>query len=199
VVWTYSGVRALYDEDESENASALSRDYLLELDTAGAPLLSVYGGKITTYRTLATEAMAQLRTVLRLSERDWTGCTALPGGDIPEADFEHYLAQIRGAYPELASTLVTRLTRNYGTRVHELLAGVTDADSLGECFGADLYEVELCYLQDNEWVMTAEDAVWRRSKLGLHLSDAQLARINQWLAERSALGDMAPQRRTGTQ
>jgi len=199
VVWTYSGVRALYDQDDAENASALSRDYLLELDTSAAPLLSVFGGKITTYRTLAKEAMERLRTVIRFSGGEWTGDEALPGGNIPDGDFERYLATMQQTYAFLPAALVRRLTRNYGTCVRDLLANVSNVKGLGECFGADLYEAELAYLQKNEWVIRAEDAIWRRSKLGLHLSDAQVARVDQWLTERGGLNDAVPQQGAAAQ
>ncbi|GAB3684219.1 glycerol-3-phosphate dehydrogenase [Salinisphaera aquimarina] len=189
VVWTYSGVRALYDEDDTENASALSRDYLLELDSKGAPLLSVFGGKITTYRTLASEAMTHLSHVMPVSDREWTGEAPLPGGDIPHGDFDRYLAATQQEYAELPPALVARLTRNYGTRIRELLAGVARVDDLGEHFGADLFEVELRFLQDCEWAMTAEDVVWRRSKLGLHLTPAQVERIDVWLGKNNEVSD----------
>lgn len=189
VVWTYSGVRALYDEDDSENASALSRDYLLELDVDQAPLLSVFGGKITTYRTLANEAMAQLTRILPMAEQEWTADLALPGGNIPGADFERYLKSVVQRYPELPRSLLERLTRNYGTCVHDLLGGVVSIDTLGEHFGADLYEVELRYLQDYEWAMRAEDVLWRRSKLGLHLNEEQAHRVEAWLNERMDMSE----------
>ncbi|MGD8428884.1 MAG: glycerol-3-phosphate dehydrogenase [Ectothiorhodospiraceae bacterium] len=182
VVWTYSGVRPLYDEDGSENASAVSRDYLLDLDTDGAPLLNVFGGKLTTYRTLAGEAMKKLGSVMTVDEADWTGAAVLPGGDISGGDFDRFLDRIRRRFPWIPQGLAWRLARNYGTRMERMLDGVTDVAGLGEHFGADLYEAELRYLVRHEWAMTAEDALWRRSKLGLRLNDNERARVADWMA-----------------
>jgi len=177
VVWTYSGVRALYDEHASDNASAVSRDYELGLDTDGAPLLSVFGGKITTYRTLAAEALDKLGTVMQVPARDWTGTEPLPGGDIAGADFEAYLADARRRHGWAPEALMTRWVRNYGTRVDALLEGCASVPDLGEDFGAGLYEAELRYLFYNEWATTAEDVLWRRSKLGLRLTGPQTERV----------------------
>lgn len=182
VVWTYSGVRALYDEDESDNASAVSRDYSLELDTAGAPLLSVFGGKITTYRTLAREALARLGDAMPIPERDWTGTATLPGGDMPDADFDAFLRNVHERWPWLPAALAHRLARNYGTDIDAILGSARSLDDLGEHFGADLYEAELRHLVRREWVLTAEDALWRRTKLGLRLDNKQYRRVGDWLA-----------------
>lgn len=183
VIWSYAGVRALYDEDEVANAAAVSRDYLLELDADGPPLLSVFGGKITTYRTLAREAVARLRPALGCDGGDWTGTEPLPGGDMPRADFDAYLTTVRRRHPWLPERLAWRLARNYGTRVEKLLDGAESLAALGEHFGADLYEAELRYLVAHEWAVTAEDVLWRRSKLGLHLNAAARARVAAWLKE----------------
>ncbi|MQM39589.1 Aerobic glycerol-3-phosphate dehydrogenase [wastewater metagenome] len=180
VVWTYSGVRPLYDEDDNDNASAVSRDYLLELDTRAAPLLNVFGGKLTTYRTLAREAMDKLVPELGGSGRDWTGEASLPGGDMPDADFGAFLEAVLSRYPWLPERLAWRLARNYGTRIERILGTADGLDGLGEHFGDDLYEAELSYLRDEEWAQTADDALWRRSKLGLRLDVATRARVQQW-------------------
>ncbi|HKJ94782.1 MAG TPA: glycerol-3-phosphate dehydrogenase [Gammaproteobacteria bacterium] len=181
VVWSYAGVRALHDEGELESASAVSRDYMLDLDADGAPLLSVFGGKITTYRVLANNAMQRLGEVMEIRGAPWTGDASLPGGDIADANFEAYVSELRGRHEWLPAGLSWRLARNYGTRVERLLDGARSMDDLGEHFGADLYESELRYLAEAEWVMTAEDAVWRRSKLGLRLSPGEIQRIDHWL------------------
>lgn len=181
VVWTYSGVRPLYDERQEVEISAASRDYLLDLHTAPAPLLSVFGGKITTYRLLAREAMLKLRPVLGFDDADWTSRAPLPGGDIPDADFDGFQRATIRRYPWLPQALLQRLARSYGTCMHHILAGAHGLDALGEHFGAGLYEVELRYLVDAEWAVTAADVLWRRSKLGLRLNNAQVARVAQWL------------------
>ncbi|HET8700560.1 MAG TPA: glycerol-3-phosphate dehydrogenase, partial [Nitrococcus sp.] len=181
VVWTYSGVRPLYDERKDVALSAISRDYLLDLHTAPAPLLCVFGGKITTYRLLAREAMRKLRVVLGFEEADWTSHAPLPGGDIPDADFDGFQRAARQRYSWLPQALCQRLARSYGTRMHRILAGAHELDALGEHFGAGLYEAELRYLVAAEWAVTAADVLWRRSKLGLHLNEAQVARVEQWL------------------
>lgn len=182
VVWTYSGVRPLYDEREEVAISAASRDYLLDLCTAPAPLLSVFGGKITTYRLLAREAMLKLSPVLGCDDADWTRRAPLPGGDIPEADYSGFLRAATRRYPRLPPALVQRLAHSYGTRMHHILAGAHGLDGLGEHFGAGLYEAELRYLIEVEWAVTATDVLWRRSKLGLRLNEAEVARVTQWLA-----------------
>jgi glycerol-3-phosphate dehydrogenase len=186
VVWTYSGVRALYDEQESDNASAVSRDYELSLDRDGAALLSVFGGKITTYRTLANEALERIATVLPVSAGPWTGERPLPGGDMPGADFDACLRMMGDRYPWVPESLLYRWVRNYGTRVDRLIGDAVDLAGLGEHFGADLYEAELRYLYENEWAVTAEDVLWRRSKLGLRLSEAQAQAVQDWLSVRQA-------------
>lgn len=186
VVWTYSGVRALYDEDESENASALSRDYTLDLDTREAPLLSVFGGKITTYRTLAREAVDRIAPLLGAPVRDWTGTAPLPGGDLPGGDFEGYLQSLLAARPWLPEALGWRLARNYGSAAERILGEAAGLEGLGEHFGADLYEAELRYLAEREWAMTGEDVIWRRSKLGLKLDAAEQGRVADWFQARQA-------------
>lgn len=186
VVWAYCGVRPLYDERAAVNASAASRDYLVEWRTAPAPLLSVFGGKITTYRRLAEEAMLKLSSVLGCDAVDWTCRAPLPGGDMPDADFDGFYREVLARYRWLPQALAQRLARSYGTRVQQILNGARGLDGLGEYFGAGLYEAELRYLVDAEWAVTATDVLWRRSKLGLHLNDAQAARVAQWLATAQA-------------
>lgn len=186
VVWTYAGVRALYDEDEAGNAAAVSRDYTLDLNTRGAPLLSVFGGKITTYRTLAREALGKLQLGLGFPDVDWTGSAPLPGGDMRDADFDAFLAGLKARYNWLPERLAWRLARNYGTRAERLLGDAASPADLGEHFGADLYAAELRYLMREEWAMTADDALWRRSKLGLKLNETEQARVADWMAARFA-------------
>ncbi|HEV7821348.1 MAG TPA: glycerol-3-phosphate dehydrogenase, partial [Burkholderiales bacterium] len=178
VVWNYSGVRPLL-ADEKKNLSAVTRDYLLECDATSqrAPLLSVFGGKITTFRRLAEEALALLAPGLPHMKPAWTASAPLPGGDIPDADFEAFLAGFRQSQPWLAESLARRYARAYGTRVHTLLAGARRPADLGEEFGEGLYEAEVDYLIRQEWAQTAEDILWRRTKLGLHVSPATATRL----------------------
>ena len=192
VVWAYSGVRPLYDERAAVDASAASRDFLVDWRTEPAPLLSVFGGKITTYRLLAREAVLKLSSVLYCDTADWTGQTPLPGGDIADADFDGFYRRLVAHHRWLPQALAQRLARSYGTRVHEILGGARGLDGLGEHFGAGLYESELRYLIDAEWAVTAADVLWRRTKLGLHLSKAQADRVAQWLAARQTEHEAAP-------
>ena len=185
VVWTYSGVRPLYD-DGSSTAQEATRDYVLELDAPeGQPAaLSVFGGKITTYRRLAEAALARLVPHLPPAAgrpAGWTGREALPGGDFPIDGFEALVAETRRRHPFLAGELARRLVRAYGTRTGTLLAGASAAADLGRVFGADLTEAELRYLARHEWAMRAEDVVWRRSKLGLRMTEAEIAAVDEAL------------------
>ncbi|WP_207485832.1 glycerol-3-phosphate dehydrogenase [Arenibaculum pallidiluteum] len=187
VAWSYSGVRPLYD-DRTEDASAVTRDYVLELDTAdGAapPLLSVFGGKITTYRRLAEQAVDMVQKALGRDGRPWTGGTPLPGGDIPNADFEGFLAGLQRRHPWLPPAMARRLARAYGTRAPLLLGEAADLADLGEHMGGDLYAAELEYGIRHEFVRTAEDFLWRRSKLGLHLDAAAREAVAAWFARRA--------------
>ncbi len=181
VVWTYSGVRPLL-EDEQDNASEVSRDYQLEVDAQAAPLLSVFGGKLTTYRKLAEQAVDKVVAQLGRKAPAWTADGApLPGGE--RRDFEALLAEVRAARPWLPADMAWRLVRNYGTRVEAILGNASTLSALGEHFGADLYMAEVTYLRDNEWVVQAHDLLWRRSKLGLRLTPAQQQRLAEVLQQ----------------
>ena len=168
VVWSYAGVRPLYD-DAASNAAAVTREYVLDLDTdAGVPLLSVFGGKITTYRRLAEHALEKLGPHLPRQADPWTAQAPLPGGDMPDADFGRFLAALQRARPFLPAPLAYRLARAYGTRVDRLLGTATRVADLGEDLGGGLTEAEVDYLVREEWAQTPDDILWRRSKLGLH-------------------------------
>ncbi len=195
VVWTYSGVRPLYDDGASK-AQAATRDYVLTLDAAEghAPLLSIFGGKITTYRRLAEAALARLAPHLPGAPglpAGWTGRTPLPGGDFPVDGFETALAALGQRYPFVAAATLRRLLRAYGTCVGELLGDAGSAEALGRVLGADLTEAELRYLVRREWAETAEDVVWRRSKLGLRMTPQEIARTDAALAELLPLREVA--------
>ena len=171
IVWRYSGVRPLL-ADHHRAASQVTRDYRLELDTAGAPLLSVLGGKLTTYRALAEEALARLSPSLPAPGPAWTaGGPPLPGGD--GGDAARVAGTLQHAHPHLPPALLQRLATSYGTRASGLLAGAQTRDALGQDHGGGLHERELDYLITHEWVRTAEDVLWRRSHLGLRLDAAQ--------------------------
>jgi glycerol-3-phosphate dehydrogenase len=184
VLWSYSGVRPLYDDGVSE-AQETTRDYVLKLDAPdGMPaLLSIYGGKITTYRRLAEAALAILARHLPATRHPagWTGTRPLPGGDFPVDGFEALVAETAARYPFLAPATVRRLLRAYGKCVDDLLDGVKSQADLGRMFGADLSEAEVRYLARHEWAMTAEDVVWRRTKLGLRMSKAEVADVDAYL------------------
>ncbi|MDB5374908.1 MAG: glpD [Belnapia sp.] len=191
VVWSYSGVRPLYDDGASA-AQEATRDYVLKLEAAcAAPLLSVFGGKITTSRRLAEDALRRLAP--HLPERQglaagWTGKAALPGGDFPVDGVPALVDRIRARYPFLAERHARRLVRAYGTGALALLDGARGAADLGPVYGADLTQAELRYLVRTEWATTAEDVLWRRSKLGLRLTPAQIAAVEQAM---QALADSA--------
>ncbi|WP_259779503.1 glycerol-3-phosphate dehydrogenase [Aestuariispira ectoiniformans] len=187
VVWNYSGVRPLYGED-SENASAVTRDYTLDLEGEGgeAPLLNIFGGKITTYRKLAEHAMQKLSGALHIPDKPWTAGAKLPGGDIGGVDFDGYVEQVKAKYPWLPSALAYRYARNYGTLLEKIVGGATNLEGLGECLGDDLFEAEVSYLISCEWARTAEDILWRRSKLGLHLSKSTINRLNAYMSAQNA-------------
>lgn len=181
VVWTYSGVRPLCD-DESDSPQAITRDYTLDVhdDHGKAPLLSVFGGKLTTYRKLAEHAMEKLAHYYDNIGPAWTKTGVLPGGDI-HGDRDDYAALLRNRYAFLGEALARRYARTYGSNSELIIGNATSLEELGEHFGHDLYEAELRYLVEHEWVRKLDDAIWRRTKLGMWLSDEQKARVSEWL------------------
>ena len=184
--WTYSGVRPLYDDGASK-AQEATRDYVLSLDVQAGqgPLLSVFGGKITTYRRLAEEAMDLLGPTFPHMRGPWTANATLPGGDIKATLFREWERGKAEHYAFLDPEMVWRLCRAYGTRVDRVLASATSRDALGADFGAGLTQREVDYLIGNEWAETAEDILWRRSKLGLHISDDGRSALEAYLAQAS--------------
>jgi glycerol-3-phosphate dehydrogenase len=201
VVWTYSGVRPLFDDGASE-AKIASRDYVLELDAkpGAAPVLSVIGGKITTYRRLAEAALARL--VPHLEPRQglaagWTAREPLPGGNFDPDDAVALGGRLLRRYPFLAEAHALRLVRAYGTRATGLLGSAKSISDLGRPFGATLSEAEVRHLIDNEWARTADDVVWRRSKLGLRLSQEQIGTLDDWMRQNVPRAAMAMDRDPG--
>jgi glycerol-3-phosphate dehydrogenase len=195
VVWTYSGVRPLFD-DGAGAAQAATRDYVLALDApAGQPaLLSVFGGKITTFRRLAESALARLAPHLPEptgARPGWTAHAALPGGDFPIDGFEALVADLQAEFAFLPAATTRRLARAYGTLARSILAGARSEADLGRRFGADLTEAELRHLVRNEWATRAEDVVWRRSKLGLRLTRGEIEAVDLALQEMAEAGAAA--------
>lgn len=186
VQWTYSGVRPLFD-DHSQSASTVTRDYVFDYDEdGGAPVLSVFGGKITTYRVLARQAMKTLKRVLDVETDDWTRDAALSGGDFPADGFDALVTEYVQRWAFIDKDAMVRLVRAYGTDVTTMLGETENVAALGRYFGAGLYETELHWLITHEFATTAEDVLWRRSKLGLHMSEAEKAAVAEWFADRAA-------------
>jgi len=183
VVWSFSGVRPLYDDGASE-AKAASRDYVFELDehVAGAPLLSIFGGKITTYRRLAEAALRKLASHLPAAGPAWTATVPLPGGDFPVDGRERLAADLRARHPFLDAETAARLVRAYGTRAETILGSATCREDLGRDFGAGLSEAEVRHLMNREWAVEADDVLWRRSKLGLRLPPDRVAELAAFMA-----------------
>jgi len=187
LVYSFSGVRPLYD-DNAENPSAVTRDYIFELDAVDnkAPLLSVFGGKITTFRKLSEHALDRLKPFFPGMKPEWTSTARLPGGDIANADFEQFLGDLRAAFGWLPAPLLKHYARLYGTRAQDLLSGARSLADLGRSFGPNLYEREALYLMANEWAVTAEDILERRTKHGLHMSADERADFENWCSARLA-------------
>ena len=171
VIWAYAGVRPLFD-DGQENASAVTRDYVLVLDQPadGAPLLTVYGGKITTFRRLAEQALEKLRPSLGFEAGPWTEDARLPGGDLPGGDMALFRAAVAARYPGVPGAVLTRMCHAYGSRIHAVLGEARSLSDLGKDHGAGLTEQEVRYLVEREWAREPHDILWRRTKLGLHMS-----------------------------
>jgi glycerol-3-phosphate dehydrogenase len=185
VVWTYSGVRPLYD-DGSANPSAVTRDFVLKLDAdaeGSAPLLSIFGGKITTYRRLAESALAELAPFFPHMKGSWTRAKPLPGGDMPRGRLAAYARDLAARYPALSTELRTALLHRHGTRTPRILGQAGTEQDLGTHFGHTLYAAEVDYLVAHEWARDAEDVLWRRTKCGLHLTPAQRSALAAYLHE----------------
>jgi glycerol-3-phosphate dehydrogenase len=185
VVWSYAGVRPLYD-DGSANPSAITRDYVLKLDTDDArkaPLLSIFGGKITTYRRLAEAVLADLGAFFPQMKGGWTRDEPLPGGDMPRGDLAAYERELAARYPALSAGFRAALVRRHGTRTPHVLGAARTTADLGRHFGHTLYAAEVDYLVAVEWARSASDVLWRRSKCGLHLSAEQRDAVGVYLRE----------------
>jgi glycerol-3-phosphate dehydrogenase len=184
VAWSYAGVRPLYD-DAAADPSTMTRDYAFDVvaGEGSPPVLSVFGGKITTYRRLAEHALAKLQPFLPGMAAAWTAGTPLPGGDIPDGNFDLFHASLCRRKPWLPVDLAWRLARAYGTRVESLLGDAARLQDLGRELGAGLSEREVDYLVREEWARTAEDILWRRSRLGLGGGPALAASVRDYLSQ----------------
>lgn len=182
VRWSYAGVRPLYNDGASK-AQETTRDYVLSLDSGNgvAPLLSVIGGKITTFRRLAESALAMLAASFPKMRGPWTAAASLPGGDLPVEGIGAWIDGVVGRHFQIDAQVVKRLCRAYGSRIEQILANVKTTADLGRQFGGGLSEREVQYLVENEWAETTEDILWRRSRLGLHLSTNQQQALTQYL------------------
>lgn len=180
---TYSGVRPLHDDAEAKSASAVTRDYVFDL-AGDPPLLSIYGGKITTFRRLAESALEALTPHLPGIGPRWTASAPLPGGDMADADFDRFAAAFAQRYPFLPPAMKQRLPRLYGTLADQWLAGATGLSDLGPIFGPGLSAREVDYLYKEEFARTAKDVLWRRTKVGLHMTEAERAAFSTWFSEK---------------
>ncbi len=182
VVWTYSGVRPLYD-DGASSATAATRDYVLKVNQAdgSAPLLNIFGGKITTYRKLAESALAKITPFFPKAGPEWTAGVSLPGGDFPVDGVAPLIQELRKNYPFLDNFWARRLVRAYGTDARLILGDAMSTEDMGKGFAATLTEHEITWLMKKEYARTAEDVVWRRSRLGLRMSKAEIAELDAWM------------------
>ncbi|NNU81700.1 glycerol-3-phosphate dehydrogenase [Halovulum dunhuangense] len=184
IVWTYSGVRPLYN-DGAKSATAATRDYVLKVeDSSGAPLLNIFGGKITTYRRLAEAALEKLTPFFPAAKGPWTAGVTLPGGDFAVNEVGSLTEGLKRDYPFLSHFWALRLVRAYGTEARQILGDARTAADLGQSFGATLTAAEVAWLMTREYARTAADVVWRRSKLGLRLTAEETERLDAWMAER---------------
>ncbi|MEX1235236.1 MAG: glycerol-3-phosphate dehydrogenase [Roseovarius sp.] len=185
IVWSYSGVRPLYD-DGASSATAATRDYTLKVDSsAGAPVINIFGGKITTYRRLAEGVMDLIGAEMDSLPAKWTAGVPLPGGDFAVSGVDAQIAGLRAAYPFLSDAWARRLIRAYGTQAQDILGSAQTDDDLGEGFGATLTASEVNWLMDREYARSAEDVLWRRTKLGLRLDADEVTALEQYMANRA--------------
>lgn len=186
IVWSYSGVRPLFDDGASA-AQEATRDYVLREDGKGdeARVINIFGGKITTYRRLAESMLEKIEDAIGSRNPSWTANSTLTGGDFKVDEFEKIVADVQKKYAFLEPALAWRLVRSYGTKAWQLLEGAASLEDMGPQFGGSLTGREVQYLMQNEWAQTAEDVVWRRSKLGIRLSEDQIANLDEWMRSSS--------------
>lgn len=186
IVWTYSGVRPLYD-DGASSATAATREYVLTVDNStGGPVLNVFGGKITTYRKLAEAALEKIDKAMGRSTNEWTKRVPLPGGDFPVQMVERKRAELQSALPFFDVKVTARLFRQYGTQAWDIFEGATSLEDCGADLGHGVTGREIDWAVENEWVHTADDFLWRRSKLGLHFTPEDVERLETYIADKLA-------------
>jgi glycerol-3-phosphate dehydrogenase len=181
VVWTFAGLRPLLAAS-LDDPKSVTRDYVIDFDRSGPPLLSIYGGKLTTYRRLAEDVVDAICPALGHDGRAWTAAVPLPGGDMADGDFARFVGQMRDRYHWLEPVLLQRYARAYGTRMARLLERCAAMPDLGEAVLPGLYAREIDYLRKAEFARTAEDILFRRSKLGVRLGPGAIAALDAWLA-----------------
>jgi glycerol-3-phosphate dehydrogenase len=184
IVWTYSGVRPLYDDGASA-AQEATRDYVLaqEKSVSPAPLVNIFGGKITTYRILAEAMLDEIAALIGKKGNPWTADTYLPGGDFPVGGMGNEVQRLLEENPFLDKVYLSRLMRTYGTRTHLLLQGVQEKNQLGEHFGGQLFQKEVEYLIDHEWACSEEDILFRRTKQGIKFNPKQTAHLTKFVQQ----------------
>ena len=184
IVWSYSGVRPLYD-DGATAAQEATRDYVLRVDGgADEPkVVNVFGGKITTYRRLAESMLEKIEDLIGSRKESWTADSSLPGGDFAVVDYDLLVSKLQLEFPFLDKALAQRLTRSYGTKAWVMMDGASKVEDMGWNFGGSLTEREVRYLIQHEWAENAEDIVWRRTKLGIRLSDQETKELDNWLQQ----------------
>ena len=182
IVWSYSGVRPLYD-DGATAAQEATRDYVLKLEDSDLPFINIFGGKITTYRKLAESMMKKIEVAIGSRKRSWTANSHLPGGNFEMIEFDNLVNALFKEFDFISISLAHRLVRSYGKNAWKILQGASSLEDLGLSFGGDLTEKEVVYLMKYEWAETAEDVVWRRSKIGIRLSTKEITKIDQWMKE----------------
>jgi len=194
IVWTYSAVRPLFDDGASK-AQEATRDYVIKADApkGEAPLVNSFGGKITTFRRLSETVVEKIGERLGARGKPWTADAPLPGGDFPPTRFDAEVSKLEADYPFLDRVHARRLIRLYGTRARKILGPAKSEQDLGRCFGADLYEAEIRYLMREEWALTAEDVLWRRTKRGLRLSAEEATALSDFMRDEAGRSDLLPQ------
>ena len=187
MVWSYCGIRPLFD-DGVKNVSRITRDYTLRVDgdTNTAPVLSVFGGKITTYRKLAEHALEKLSDWFPQMKAPWTEGAQLPGGDLDGGSLQAYIARVQDDYLALPGDVIAPLVRRHGGTVNRVLGDAKTMADLGAHFGGDLYAREVDYLMAQEWACSAEDVLWRRTKVGLHVNAMQKQALASYMADHAA-------------
>ncbi|NNM59788.1 MAG: glycerol-3-phosphate dehydrogenase [Legionellales bacterium] len=182
ILWSYSGIRALYDSIPGKKPGKMSRDYFIQLqEIDNLPLITVYGGKLTTHRCLAETVLKKLKKYYPEMSESWTKNAILPGGET--GSYQQYFTQCQTVFPWVPLSMLKRLVQTYGSNIHAVLGNAKSIDELGICFGLDLYEAEVNYLLKYEWAKTAEDIIWRRTKLGLYLIKDEVEELKRYIPE----------------